>query len=200
MRIAGGEGLKVADLNRDGRPDIIINSAWYENTGRIDSWTEHRYSSSWTWPNTCIDVGDLNGDGRLDIVLSPSEAAGQYYRISWFEAPADPKAEWTEHVVEEKAECVHHFVGVADFNRDGRPDIATAMMQQGKGPCIAVYLNNGGARLWTRQIVAHTSSHSMKPVDLDGTGDWSLFGANWNDRPATEIQLWRNSSERRAKG
>jgi hypothetical protein len=196
LSIAGGEGLKVADLNRDGNPDVIINGAWYENTGDIGEtrdWPKHVYSSSWTWPMTYIDTGDLNNDGRLDLVVSPSESKKQFYHLSWFEAPVDPTAEWIEHVLEENVECVYHFIGIADFNRDGKADIATAMMQQGVNPNVKLYLNNGRGASWTKQVVGETSSHSMKILDVDNNGNASLFGANWNDNP-TEIQLWKNTT------
>lgn len=191
MPIPGGEGLMVADINGDGKPDAILNSVWYENTGNMTSWTKHVYSSSWSWPNTYIAVGDINGDRRLDIVLSPSEPAGKSYRISWFEAPEDRSKEWKEHVMQENVETVHHFVGVADFNKDGWVDIAAAMMQQGKKPDIRVFLNEGKGEAWLMERVAALSSHSMKIVDVDGQGYPSLFGANWNDKPTT-VWLWKN--------
>lgn len=194
--IPEGEGLRAADVNRNGRPDIVVNGSWYENTGGFldqDSWRQHRYTDTWTHPNTFIDVGDINGNGRLDIVLSPAELAGQFYRISWFEAPADATSgPWTEHVIDPEVEAVHHFVGVADFSLNGSPDVATAEMEQGEDPDeVKVYLNRGQGRAWFKQVIWTGGSHSMRIMDLNNNGAPDLFGANWRGR---EVLLWVNES------
>ncbi|MBK8151328.1 MAG: VCBS repeat-containing protein [Acidobacteria bacterium] len=122
-----------------------------------------------------IDVGDINADGRVDIVMSPAEPAGQKYRISWFEGPVDPRSVWIEHVVEDNVESAHHFVGVADFDKDGKVDIATATMHQGLAPTeIGVYLNHGAGKGWTKKVLATSGSHNMRIVDIDGDGDPDL--------------------------
>jgi hypothetical protein len=193
VEIPDGEGLAVADVDRDKRPDVVIGQFWIENPGDMvnGSWTLHKYGEKWTYPHTFVATGDINGDGRLDIVLSPSEKAGGVYRISWFEAPHHPrKSQWKEHVVEANVETVYHFIGTADFDKDGRQDIATAAMQQGKSPEISVYLNGGKGKKWVKDVVAATSSHSMRIVDVDGDGLPDLYGANW--RGQRVVELWRN--------
>jgi len=195
IEIPPGEGLKVADVDRDGRSDVIINGHWLKNPGRrTDTWRLLPFTSSWTWPHTVIDVGDVNGDGRLDIVMAPAEPAGQRYRISWFEGPADPAREWIEHVIEDSAESAHHFVGVADFDRDGRLDVASAVMHQAQAPAeIKVYLNHGGGKGWSKRTLATTGSHNMRIIDFDGDGDPDLFGANWGGKNQ-QIELWINQT------
>ena len=85
-----------------------------------------------------------------------------------------------------------HFVGVADFNRDGRSDVASSMMQQGKDPKIKIYYNKtGNGDFGAPSVVANTSSHSMKIVDVNKNGYPDLFGADWNKTPRTAIKLWR---------
>jgi hypothetical protein len=196
VKIPDGEGLLAADINRDGRLDVVIGNGWVENPGTLleGEWKIHKISDAWTHPHVFAAAGDMNGDGRLDIVLSPAELAGQTYRISWFEAPPDPRsANWTERVVEDSVEAVHHYIGVADFDGDGRLDISTARMHQGKNPEIAIYMNDGAGKQWTKHIVAPTSSHSMRAADVDGDGRPDLYGANWR---GNRVDLWKNTTPR----
>ena len=141
-----------------------------------------------------VAVGDVNGDGRLDIVMSPAETAGARYRISWFEAPRDRTVEWDEHIVDSDAEAVHHFVGIADFDQDGRADIVSAMMHQGRAPAeVKIYVNQDSGRSWSKQVLSTRGSHNMRIVDIDGDGDPDLFGANWEGKNQ-EIELWINQT------
>jgi hypothetical protein len=196
VEIPDGEGLTVADIDQDKRPDVIIGQFWLENPGDIlkGVWKLHEYGKQWTYPHAFVATGDINGDGRLDIVLSPSEKAGGVYRVSWFEAPRNPRTgAWREHVVEDNVETVLHFVGVADFDRDGQLDIAAAAMHQGKSPQIRVYLNGGKGHTWIKNVVAPTSSHSMRIADVDGDGLPDLYGANWQGHV---VELWRNTTRK----
>jgi hypothetical protein len=185
-----GEGLKLFDINDDKKPDILTNCYWFENTGKIDLWDKHHFTETWDFKSTYIDVGDINEDGREDIVMTPSELAGMVYRISWFEAPEDPAADWKEHIIEDKVEAVHHFVGLADFDLDGHLDIAAAEMLQGADPDeVKIFYRQGTGGNWTKQIISDSGCHSMRIMDIDDDGDMDLFGANHNDR---KIRLWIN--------
>lgn len=195
IEIPPGEGLRVADIDRDGKADVVLNGSWLTNPGVAGGkWEQRTFASTWTWPHVFIDVGDINADGRVDIVMSPAEPAGQKYRISWFEGPVDPHSVWIEHVVEDNVESAHHFVGVADFDKDGKVDIATAAMHQGQAPTeIGVYLNHGAGKGWTKKVLATSGSHNMRIVDIDGDGDPDLFGANWEGKNHS-IELWINQT------
>lgn len=189
-----GEGLKLGDIDRDGDLDVVIAARWYENTGDIlkGPWTEHVYSTSWTYRDTKVQCHDLNNDGRLDIILTPSELKGGTYRISWFEAPDAQAPNWPEHVIEDVQETVVHGLGVADMNNDGKPDVVVAEMHQGADPDeVRVYLNQGGGLKWTKQVLSTTGSHDIVLADIGADGDIDIVGANHADS-FQAVQLWEN--------
>lgn len=191
-----GEGIALADLNADGRPDIVVGGSWFENTGDIlgGPWPEHVFTTEWNYPHTKVAVGDLNGDGRPDIILAPAELKGGSHRIAWYEAPADPRSGgWRQHVIEQPVETVVHGLAVGDYDGDGALDVVAARMHQGRSPQeVVVYLNRDRGLEWRRQVLATTGSHDIVAADLDGDGRPDIVGAN-HGGPFQPVELWLNS-------
>ena len=187
--ILDGEGLKMGDINNDKKMDVITNGYWFENTGDMTRWIEHKLTDTWNWPNTAIDIADMNNDNLPDILYSPSELAGNNYHISWFEAPKDPSTIWKEHIVADSIETVIHSIGAADFDLDGKIDLIVAEMQQGADPDNVSIFYNKGKNKWEKQVISTGGSHSMRLYDFDGDGDVDVLGANWRENI---VKMWIN--------
>ncbi len=191
-----GEAITLGDIDGDGDPDIVIGGMWFENTRDIVNgpWNGHRFGD---WhPSATAHVADINGDSRPDIVLSPSELRGQSYKMSWFEAPADPKEDnWTEHVIVEPIECVIHGLVTADMNGDGLIDVVSSEMHQGADPDeVAVFFNRNNGSSWGKQVISTKGSHYIRVADIGNDGDMDIIGANWSG-PYQPIEMWENRSE-----
>ena len=189
-----GEGLTLEDINRDGRPDIIIAGKWYTSPENplTGEWIENDYTSDWDFEATVVKTGDINNDGLVDIVLSPSEPAGEYYKIAWYESPVDPmNPKWVENIINKETESVIHSLGVADMNNDGRVDIVTAEMHQGEDPDeVKIYHNNDTGINWTSLVIAEAGSHNICVADIGNDGDCDIFGSNWSK--SNTVDLWEN--------
>jgi hypothetical protein len=195
-----GEGMTLADMDGDGFQDVVVNRQWLQSPGSLGldkPWLAHHYAVDWQWDDVFVATGDFNNDGREDIVLSPAEEAKQFYRISWFQAPAKGES-WQQHIIDDQVEAVHHFVAAADVNNDGEVDVLTAEMNQGQPPNeVKVYLNGAAGLSWVKQVVGSGASHSMQLLDVDGDFDMDFFGAHWQKKHYQgdyPVELWINQA------
>jgi hypothetical protein len=118
-------GLGIADMNQDGRNDVIIRDGWWEAPeDRTKSpWTFHPITmerTDKTWGTECANIfaEDLDGDGDMDLISSSAHA----YGVWWWEN-IDGKT-FKQHVIDKSFSQTHamHYV---DMNGDGQRDIVT---------------------------------------------------------------------------
>jgi hypothetical protein len=124
--------LKIADMNRDGIPDIIAclqssqacNFAWYSNKIKSDTfWIEHIIQANITHIHG-LAVADFNNDGVLDIHTSTRhDHPGNQDNVSIWLSDGKPLPVFTEHVI---ATTGSHYSKIGDIDYDGDIDIIGA--------------------------------------------------------------------------
>ncbi len=85
-----------------------------------------------------------------------------------------------------------HALGVADMNKDGKPDVVIAEMHQGDDPDeVRVYLNQGGGLTWKREVLSTKGSHDIVLADIGSDGDMDIIGSN-HSGSVQAVYLWEN--------
>ena len=93
------EGVAVADVNKDGKLDVLVGDSWYESP----SWAKHDirkpgdYGDGLKSYSECMAcwADDLNGDGWADQVVVGFPGKAAY----WYENPKGKEGFWTQHEI-----------------------------------------------------------------------------------------------------
>lgn len=93
------EGVAVADVNRDGKVDVLAGNLWYE----APAWTPHeiqpvkQFDAAKGYSNSFVNfAADINRDGWPDQIRIDMPGT---HPIVWHENPQGKKTAWPEHTL-----------------------------------------------------------------------------------------------------
>jgi hypothetical protein len=192
------EGLAIADLDGDGRNELIAGSHWYRYRGDDHPWEQHRFAEGYI--STVIAVGDINGDGRPEILLSEGDACiygkPQGGKFAWFQPRGDITRLWEEHVVEDFL-LDPHSLQLGDICGNGRLDVLVGEIgvketYQEKPPRLMVYENDGRGNLTRHIIDEGTGTHHARLADFRNQGVLDIASRPLHGEEKWKVHVWYN--------
>ncbi len=186
--LKGGYQVVIADLNHDGKPDIIALAsgmpelAWYENP----TWERHVIAGGLSRMINCA-AWDTDGDGIPEIVLASgfeNQAKSSAGIVSLLRHDGDPRAPWK--VTEIDRLTTSHRLRWADIYGNGKKVLVNAPLTgaHAEAPDYRdhtplVFYRPGE---WKREVIGEENEgvvHGIYVMDWDGDGRDEILTASF---------------------
>jgi hypothetical protein len=178
----------VGDIDGDGRNDVaaVMEGDTTVQLFRAPAWKRSTlivFTGEYRYPRADdFMLVDMDGDGDMDVTTrlgrGPSDD-GPGIAV-WCENLGHG-THFLQRLIGNSPEYVKDFV-VADFDRDGRPDVAMRMDRK-----TQLWLQDAGGT-WTEVVLSHPPHEGMEAGDLDMDDDPDLIlNGFWFETPNTPV-------------
>ncbi len=193
-RLANPDHVEAADLDGDGRTDLLVADLGAvmpsERTDGAIVWLravgERRFEVVRLAENlgrvADVQAAGFDGDGDLDIVAAVFGwiSVGRIVYLENLSSPASKGAppSFRLTTIDDRPGTIH--TPIVDLNGDGRPDFLALISQHHE--TVVAFLNVGSGRFEQQEVFTaphpHWGTSGIEAADLDGDGDLDVLLTN----------------------
>jgi len=172
----GAEYIVAADFNGDHKPDLLLSGGGVISTllGTGDGTFQAAISSPGGGTDF-VAVADFNGDGRMDVATGTGMANGESDTGKLLILLGNGDGTFQTAISSSLSFWPQYFIA-ADFNGDGKIDLAAAVRENIFGGDIRVFLGHGDGTFSASTSVKGTFASFVAVGDLNSDGRPDLIG------------------------
>lgn len=178
------EDLSVGDIDNDGDEDILQGTQYLKNNGDTFDKVSIGIVSDLDVDATPDrnNLADINGDGKLDAIVALEKGT----HLLWFEQQSP--SQWKRHTVTADLIGQGFSMDVADFDKDGDPDIVVGEHRGNPDNRVIIFENKNNGQSWQQIVIDSGSSKEIdhhdgtQAVDIDNDGDLDIISIGWYNK------------------